>query len=416
MVNYKLVTAFVLMLILAPAMASATTVTDQLIHHYKFENNTLDDQGLFDMLISGGYSFDAVEFREGAYSVNVDATVNMINTSSHFLTGGNNPITITGWAEQNDVNSSTFDYLVTIGNTPGTGSVMGISAVNQTSTDFIGIANDYRFHHDARQSNVWYHYAMVYDGFQNVSFYIDGALIETAPLSNPMNIASNQITIGQANNGAEKWEGNIDDIRFYDRALNSSEVQTIYNEAFASCSENWVCVGYANATCLINDTSTAMCNAVNDTNACGTNYTGDYTEFANQTGVCDYCTPDFASECSVWNTSACAGNLTNNYTCLATVDSNGCFALTGLPSDEPDLYALYGERTCNELQNENALGVASLAIAFIPLLLFGLLLTRIPATKEFMSSPIGNGSWSPNKILITIVGVIIVIALFGVLI
>jgi hypothetical protein len=50
-----------------------------------------------------------------------------------------------------------------------------------------------------------------------------------------------------------------------------------------NCVPNWVCSGYD--TCQINDT--AECNSALDTNACGLSYTGDYSEFGDQS--CNYC-------------------------------------------------------------------------------------------------------------------------------
>jgi hypothetical protein len=96
-----------------------------------------------------------------------------------------------------------------------------------------------------------------------------------------------------------------------------------------SCVADWVCSGYANATCLVNDTSTAACNAVTDNNTCGDSYSGDYSEFDNQTGVCDYCTPS-------WNCTgfeACVSPATTA-SCNETEDLNGCFATTSLAADQ----------------------------------------------------------------------------------
>ncbi len=89
-----------------------------------------------------------------------------------------------------------------------------------------------------------------------------------------------------------------------------------------SCSPSWSCIGYD--ACLLNDSQ--LCNSVNDSNSCGENYSGDYTEFEPQT--CDYCTPSWV--CSDFDT--CLD--TNVSACLNVSDGNGCFAETSLSSDE----------------------------------------------------------------------------------
>jgi len=64
-------------------------------------------------------------------------------------------------------------------------------------------------------------------------------------------------------------------------------VDLIMNITYASgCQPNWVCDGYA--ACEYNDNQS--CNSVTDTESCGVSYTGDYSEFANQT--CNYCDSD----------------------------------------------------------------------------------------------------------------------------
>jgi hypothetical protein len=87
------------------------------------------------------------------------------------------------------------------------------------------------------------------------------------------------------------------------------------------CTPDWSCDGYTTPTCLINDTSTAACNSTTDNNACGTSYTGNYTEFENQTGVCDYCTPSWS--CSLWDTCVEPATSVN---CTTAVDANSCYA------------------------------------------------------------------------------------------
>jgi hypothetical protein len=66
---------------------------------------------------------------------------------------------------------------------------------------------------------------------------------------------------------------------------------------------DWSCTGYEEPTCLANDTTVAACNNVTDLNGLGESYSGDYSEFPDQVGVCDYCvvnTTGFFSAEHVW--------------------------------------------------------------------------------------------------------------------
>ena len=99
------------------------------------------------------------------------------------------------------------------------------------------------------------------------------------------------------------------------------------------CASTFVCDGYGTGTCLLNDTDTASCNSVNDTNSCGRIYSGDFSEFLNQTGICDSCTPSFS--CDGFSAGVCnITSETSNDTCNSVNDGNGCFALTGLGADQ----------------------------------------------------------------------------------
>ncbi len=76
-------------------------------------------------------------------------------------------------------------------------------------------------------SGTWYHAALTYDGatiriFLNGSE--DGSFSESS-LSAP---SSNLFQIGQQISGERRYDGQLDDVRIYDRALSTSEVQALY--------------------------------------------------------------------------------------------------------------------------------------------------------------------------------------------
>ena len=81
--------------------------------------------------------------------------------------------------------------------------------------------------------NRWIHLAGVYTG-QTMILYVDGAAIDQASISGNIRVDANPITIGAEENSAVpqnvdgEFEGFIDEVRIYNRALLASEVQAIY--------------------------------------------------------------------------------------------------------------------------------------------------------------------------------------------
>jgi hypothetical protein len=70
--------------------------------------------------------------------------------------------------------------------------------------------------------NVWKHVAMTYDG-TTLRFYIGGALINSAAGAHTTN--NNPLLFGRWNPASEYWNGLIDEVRIYSRALSQAEVQ-----------------------------------------------------------------------------------------------------------------------------------------------------------------------------------------------
>lgn len=77
--------------------------------------------------------------------------------------------------------------------------------------------------------NEWHHLAYVYDGAMK-RIYLDGEEVGAAPLSNAV-FSFNNFEIGRSEKMPEKvFEGLLDEIRFYGRALSPEEVREEYNE------------------------------------------------------------------------------------------------------------------------------------------------------------------------------------------
>ena len=70
----------------------------------------------------------------------------------------------------------------------------------------------------------WYHIASVLDG-SALKFYINGSLVDTVSYTQTPN--ADWLRAGARNNGSERVDGRMDDIRIFDRALTTSEITAL---------------------------------------------------------------------------------------------------------------------------------------------------------------------------------------------
>lgn len=108
----------------------------------------------------------------------------------------------------------------------GTSTNAGKFAVNmQTASGAVGTG----YSTLSISNNSWHHLAMVLDatGTKNVKTYIDGVLAATGPTISGIPDFSNAVNliIGASSTLSYKWTGQIDDIRFWGRALSPSQLQ-----------------------------------------------------------------------------------------------------------------------------------------------------------------------------------------------
>ncbi len=71
----------------------------------------------------------------------------------------------------------------------------------------------------------WNSVASVYDG-SNVSLYFNGGLVDSTPITGSIMQSDNDLTLGSAG-GAAYYNGMIDEVRIYNKALTASEIQQL---------------------------------------------------------------------------------------------------------------------------------------------------------------------------------------------
>ena len=119
---------------------------------------------------------------------------------------------------------------------------------------------------DLRDGN-WHHIVVIYDSTDS-SMYVDGvsATLGAEDTTNSGSFSS-QLKIGNSLTSQENsyFNGTIDDVRIYNKALSYSEVQEVYKYGISTtCTPSWSCTSWS--TCS-NGQQTRTCS---DNNNCGT--------------------------------------------------------------------------------------------------------------------------------------------------
>ncbi|MEN6428227.1 MAG: LamG-like jellyroll fold domain-containing protein [Phycisphaerales bacterium] len=125
------------------------------------------------------------------------------------------------WAKTEDV-LATWHFAVAYG-TGATNQAMFIG-LNGTAFYGGGYGNDVSIS-NFWEVDVWHHIALTYDG-TTARLYADG--IEVASAAKAWNLVRNQARIGQqVNELNEFWNGSVDDVRIYNKALSAEEVAAL---------------------------------------------------------------------------------------------------------------------------------------------------------------------------------------------
>ncbi len=164
-----------------------------------------------------------------------------LNGSSSYIDAGNNsslsitgPITLSTWVRHDSNSFKGWDAIITKGDTAyRLHTCNGIC--NGGSINGFGFSINSGFGNDSVGSTViptkgvWYYVTATYD-LQNLKLYINGVLVNTQSDSNSIGTNSTNVAIGE-NLGSvgRQWEGAIDDVRIYNRALSAQEIRQLYN-------------------------------------------------------------------------------------------------------------------------------------------------------------------------------------------
>ena len=226
-------------------------ITNSLVGHWTFDGKNvvngvaLDSSGtnngnLVNIATSTFYSYGKI-----GQGFNFDGVNDYVNAGNPAILTDINVKTISTWIKLNGYGETSYGRVFDKenGNSDGWNFFVG----NAAATNLGSIAY---LHHGIGSYGVWssptnsitvgnwYHAVMVYDRTSYLNdpvFYINGALVATTENQSPPagamdNDNLRSVFIGNSNAAAERtFNGSIDDVRVYNRALSAGEIKMLYN-------------------------------------------------------------------------------------------------------------------------------------------------------------------------------------------
>ncbi|MEM3543230.1 MAG: LamG-like jellyroll fold domain-containing protein [archaeon] len=209
---------------------------DSLLLALNFENRSdLGENDTFVVDISKSSNnvtlYNGVQYSSGYHGKGLlfDGVNDYASTLNNISFSGNSPRSVEFWAR---VNGSTGNdqYLVLVGDNCYTGyegHTFGIAVSNSSQTWFVWGCGPYDWNTGISvEYGVWHHHVVTYDG-SLLKWYVDGNLAASISRSldtrmSPLSIGYNHIT------NSHYFNGSIDEVRIYNRALSEDEVKQHY--------------------------------------------------------------------------------------------------------------------------------------------------------------------------------------------
>ena len=233
--------------------------------------------------LSGNYSGTPTDVSYGVGEFDLAGVFNGSTSKIELplTTLGSSSFSISMWIKFNSVGSgSTQQYLFTKykNSASGTYGMLCQKAANQDTINFIayntsngtyGTVNTTT----AMTAGVWYNYVLVFNSGSAITAYLNSSSEATTGTSGTFGQNTAEVTVGAYWAGATYLDGSIDQVRIFNKALNSTEVTTLYNET--ACTK---ITREAGVTQILGDSS---CIAYYKLDGNLTDETGNYTASFN---------------------------------------------------------------------------------------------------------------------------------------
>ncbi len=210
-----------------------------LVGHWRFENNLTDTSGNGEnaSLVSGSANY--VKGRVGnAYNFPVSANRLSAGTGSLSTFDSEQPFSVCFWMRA--TNHAKFGAIVCTQESGANGRGIQVGLVNNTSPNAVllrlqGVERLQRRGTIQIDTGNWVHVAMTYDGSKDVSgiiIYVNGVPDQGGNTINndPAGMTTSQpVYFGARNVNEIPYEGDLDDVQIWNRALAPHHIRAIYN-------------------------------------------------------------------------------------------------------------------------------------------------------------------------------------------
>lgn len=225
--------------------SKAQIPTNGLVAWYPFTGNAIDSSGNGNNGTVNGATLTTDRFGKtnSAYSFNgIDNYIKVLNS----VTLNPSSVSISGWYLTNNLPSNASDscrtiiskwwqqqgscnnyhdsYLVTLTYWKNSPKICAASPL-YPGTDF--------YSNSVISKGNWSHFVYTHDSLLGGKFYLNGIPLISNNINGAICSSLESLLIGADNNGGTLWRyfnGKLDDIRIYNRALDSSEIQQLYHE------------------------------------------------------------------------------------------------------------------------------------------------------------------------------------------
>ncbi len=165
-----------------------------------------------------------------AGALSFDGSNDFIRIPHHDDFNVTSALSVTAWINGRVWGSSVEDVDPILRKGEGNPNVWQFSIRQGRPTLFLEDYDDYGIRaNTVLDTNRWYHVAATWDG-STVRIYIDGVLDHSESRSAPIGTDSRPPYIGGRAGTTDLFNGLMDDVRFYNRALNAAEIKVLFEE------------------------------------------------------------------------------------------------------------------------------------------------------------------------------------------
>jgi len=219
------------------------------IAYWKFDNSLSDETGNNSGTFQGGTTAYTTGHSEQAIKLNGNNQyVDAGNNASTSIAGG---LTITAWINPDSFGQGGYGRIVDKGSdavTPATGYSLFVDGSSNRLAYVVYGGSVVNSNPNTIATGQWQHAALAYDEtLQTVTFYVNGLQEGSSTYAqNPADSYAYNLVIGIRDKDKNRdFDGSIDELRIYNRALTSEEIQAVYNFAgTAECIDTTALVGY----------------------------------------------------------------------------------------------------------------------------------------------------------------------------